>query len=843
MASPFSIFRKHQRVSLAVITFLAMFAFVFSGVFSKVANGPTGVARQQVAATWKFGKISTSDVEQHMRWTAVVNKFLLIAWTEAVKKGANVTQYPPEFPDKDRTAVLQTIVLAKKAELMGITVSDDAINQYIDNLTDNKLSTAEKERVFASQMGGGSKSGSDQLFDELRFQLLADHMRMLMASDASDFSVPGMSPYLGSTPAGQWDYFSRVSRQATIEALPVDVKAFVSQVPDPSQETLQQFFDKYKQQLPQYDGPEPGFKIPPRGEFQYFQAVRADFVKQEKPKVTDAQIKEYYDAHKESFRRSSFNFEDEKLSPPIKPEKETPKEPKTGDKSKTEPKSQPAAKPKAGESEKPKADATKPEKSSEKSKDDKPADGKEPAGKSSFNHHDRSSFGALVENRYSSRPRSRADLLAMADPEKSDAKAEPPKAEPAKPAAAKSEPAKQAPAKEPPTVPAKGDAGSKASGKPASEPAAGKSPAAAKSPAAGKSPADDVDSPGDFDPVDSPKVRDQIRETLATQAAGVRINGIFKKLRPKVSAYSAELSKWRGKGSDVDHKPPPPDFKAIAKDFSVEFHETGLVSARELSEKSDFGKSYYGVMQGERLVPAPVDRQAFAASQKAYQTGESEARDGENAFLWWRVDALKPAEVPENLDSVRGEVLQAWKMIEARKLAEAKAAVYAAEVNRRHISLKEAYLFKPNMAKVVEPPPFPWLTVASVPRNTEMQETPPQLRQVKGLDRIGPDFMHTVFNMDVGSAGVAFNHPRTVAYVVQLQDLQPRETTFRGGFLNQIINPADTVTRQALLAAQMASQDAMRAKILAIEREFDFKAVPQDNEQTTAATSSGGEDD
>ena len=65
MASPFSIFRKHQRVMLAGVTILAMVGFVFIGPWSgRSGSGTGGNAKGTEVATWKFGKIYNSDVRR-----------------------------------------------------------------------------------------------------------------------------------------------------------------------------------------------------------------------------------------------------------------------------------------------------------------------------------------------------------------------------------------------------------------------------------------------------------------------------------------------------------------------------------------------------------------------------------------------------------------------------------------------------------------------------------------------------------------------------------------------------------------------------------------------------------
>jgi hypothetical protein len=88
------------------------------------------------------------------------------------------------------------------------------------------------------------------------------------------------------------------------------------------------------------------------------------------------------------------------------------------------------------------------------------------------------------------------------------------------------------------------------------------------------------------------------------------------------------------------------------------------------------------------------------------------------------------------------------------------------------------------------------------------------------------EFMRTVFTTDVGSAAVAFNQPETVAYVVQVQTLNPPEDTLRNDFQTyqaQSANRGDW--GQAGLAARMEARRVGQSAYQAIEDELGFKRL------------------
>ena len=88
MASPFSVFRKNQKVMMAGITILAMAAFVLVNPFgSGRGNGNQQGSPSLSIATWNFGKIYLGDVENRLQSRHMINAFLNQVFAEAKKKG------------------------------------------------------------------------------------------------------------------------------------------------------------------------------------------------------------------------------------------------------------------------------------------------------------------------------------------------------------------------------------------------------------------------------------------------------------------------------------------------------------------------------------------------------------------------------------------------------------------------------------------------------------------------------------------------------------------------------------------------------------------------------------
>jgi hypothetical protein len=335
-----------------------------------------------------------------------------------------------------------------------------------------------------------------------------------------------------------------------------------------------------------------------------------------------------------------------------------------------------------------------------------------------------------------------------------------------------------------------------------------------------------------YDPVDDPKVRDTIRTKLAEERAAKTVKEAFDKLSVKVSAYATTLSSWRINAGEGEKPPAEPDFKTLAKDAGVEFAATGSLSAEEADAQLDLGKGW--VLATTRLIPFRAV--GFSPNQRPYRPEQAMSADFETDFLWWQTES-KPSYVPEFKD-VQDQVRLSWKMLKARTLAAAKAQDYADQVNQQHKTLKEAFQFLPGVI-VHEIDSFTWLS-RSTPMNPAQQGSF-GYTQLKGIDYAAQEFMQTVFSLEKGKAGVTMNQPKTVAYAVQLEDLQPSETVFRQQFVQSLAIPYGDPSLQA---AYIDSRTTLDASIKAIEDEFDYKRlVPAQASSGSSAPSPYSEDD
>ncbi|MBI3837482.1 MAG: hypothetical protein HY288_06070 [Planctomycetia bacterium] len=778
MASPFAVFRRNQKILLAIVGIGAMVAFVFLDPLMKYV-GRTRRQENPVVVQTKFGALTESEIAGIRQSRDLVDLFLKAVSVETVnaqiKKGAIDARMQDQAlnqwygywreqlmvrsaPGPEEAAV-ETLVLSKKAQQLGMVVSDRAINDLLKQVTSDSL-TSDALQTIVNSLQTGRRISVARLFDAIRTEMLASKLIQMFRVSLGDV-----------TPAQRFEYFSRLNRRAKAEVMPLAVADFVSQVADPSPEQLSKFFDEHKDRYPDPSSPEPGFKEPKRAAFQYFKADFAKFKEEFKPQVTEEEIAEYYEKNKTQFRAVDLPADtNEKpkseAAPAESPEAKPDEQPKPeGDKPADAKPAEPAPDAKGVDPAADKPTENKPadEKpaAEPKAANEKPADSQPPQTAT-----DKTPIQVAQIGNGSTRASIRLVSAATADDDR-----------PAEPAA---------PASDAPAAATAGEA--KPETKPAETPAP-ETPADETAKPADEQPAaegaDKPASPPDqmrYEPLE--KVKDSIRDSIAGQKATKRIGEIFEQLSAEMRRYSDDLDVYNAaKSSNSAAKPPKPfPFKELAEAKQVIAKETDLITASEAASGTDIGQVQRPVQDrrsqfGFRL--EPFSEFAFSDSLLIYQPRPVDDNEG-NMYLFWKTKE-RAAYIP-TLDQVRDQVIHAWKMIQARELARTRADEYARQDRAAKIPLKEFFGKQENL-KVIETSSFSWLSSGNVPFDPANSQ--PRISQVDGVERVGPEFMETVFGLSPGDVAVTRNHPRDTVYVVRLIDYEQPTDELRNEFASE----------------------------------------------------------
>jgi hypothetical protein len=280
MAGSFGVFRQYEKAALAALAIMAMLAFFVLPPFLQMGAGAGG--SDPMAVSWNGGGLRESGLQRAVIMRKVMNQFLVETMAAS---GQDPSRMRLADDEKD---VVDTILLAKEAEKNGVVVSNAAINQFLSEWT-NDLVRPETFNGIVNQIGGRMGISQQDVFEALRTVLMARRMESLL--------VGGVG-FEGAPPGWRWDYYRRLEQGATIETVPVVVEKFVEKLPEPTEPALRAFFEKYKDELPAARSPDPGFRQPHRARYDYLVAKADMFQDEEKKKVTDEQIKAFYEDRK-----------------------------------------------------------------------------------------------------------------------------------------------------------------------------------------------------------------------------------------------------------------------------------------------------------------------------------------------------------------------------------------------------------------------------------------------------------------------------------------------------------------------------------------------------------------
>jgi hypothetical protein len=837
MASPFRIFRKHQKVMIATLGILAMIAFVFLDPLMSLVGGRGGGGGRtnDVVVSWDDGELRESDMQRLLRMRAILNHFVQTAWQLGALASGLEGGAPPDLGPVTERAVFQTELFAQAARAEGFVVSDATVNRYIKRITRDNVTSARLREIISQRTAGNVVVTMDTIFAGLKNELLAQ-------AYVSNYLIAAGS----ATPLELWLQWQKLNDRATVEVAPVRVADFVSQVADPTDAQLQTFFDTYKETIQrpvvvvgtQLNSPQPGFKIPRKVAFAFVRADYDTFVEKLMPKVTDQQIADYYEQNKRQYVRTALEADESEgseLTPSDpsaapgttddaapteqQPGGPTTEDPATAQPDPADPEASPSdpdvpesVGPEEGETTPVRPEPDKPKMDEPKTDDPKPDEPEtEDPEPDEPQPEDPEPGEPQPEDPESDEPK--ADDPKPDEPETGDPKPDGPKPGDPEP----DEPQPEDPESDEPESedsesdePEPGDGDQASRSRPvrfrlvaaegeiaADDPTNGAEPAAAADPAETVGGADsavgsdptappvegtggDPPQAGDESGVAEPEyksldeVADEIRREIANQRAAEEMETQLGPLEEQMRKFSDDLQVWVVDSEDQDPdaeplpRPTAPDAAAWAKENGLVFELTSLMSGFQLAA-SDIGQSMV-IADGQPLVSVAFDR------LDDYKPVITIDRQG-NRYLVWRVEAT--AERVPNLEEVRSQVINVWKMREGRELAQKEADRLAEMVRTAGKPMAEV-LTQEKGYTVIRLDPFSWYTVGLVPNSRQMRI---RLSQVDRLEDPGPDFMAAVFELEQSEIGTAMNHPQTLCYVIQLVSREQTRSAMHEDFL------------------------------------------------------------
>jgi hypothetical protein len=809
MSTPFTFFRRHQQITMVSIVILSMVAFTISDMMSNQTNhfvmlgvllggiimGFSGIRQGRWLqysiggaifggiAGWLIpGSVSSTDgfyqdsaigafddqrIQETSTRRSICNAFMAQAFSKVY--GAGTEQFAPQFryyTTLQEDAIFGELLKAE-ADAMQIVVNDEMVSDFINQAVDGRLSEKAFAEIRTGLNIGGLAVTEDQLFEAFRHEIAARlAFTQLSPSTAAVAQPPGV----------YYDMFRRTQVRQRLNAVQLDVDAFLAKVPEPATAEIESTFAQYAKKFPGMDGPgSPGFRQFNKASLAYLE-LSWKSAQDSTPAPTDAEIETFYNEKKDTFYRKE--PEEKPATDPATPSP-APTDPAAPNAAPTDPATPVTPDPATPAPDAPAPDAPEPGTPAPDAPPAQPAESDPKPEGSCLPYHD--------------------ETTKPADP-------------PVTPPPAQDTPA--------PDAPAAPDA---APQPPAAE-TANQPPAAD-----GGDPVPFVIPPVEYRPLDDElksEIREQLHEERIRKAIDEKMDAVMTGLREIERKRSAERRQVVDRNPSMTseqiatemqekHQSLLNEMQALGEKLGLSFVRTKLLNRMDLAagEQTPIGLAL-GYTSG-----APVADEVFSrfpqrdpwedanlfASDRAVRN-QFDLSGNESHYAWW-ITEFSASHIPTlEDDGIREEVILTLKRQQARKLAEARAQELAKLVTDG-LSLPEAE--RKSMADclqgqtvlgetasaalvVKQTQLFSWLEQESAPAMSFQQ---PQLRlgtinwsdESGGvLKAAGDRFMQSVFD-DLGpdKAGVVADDELKSYYVVQVTDRIGDEAVLQQLFLTE----------------------------------------------------------
>jgi hypothetical protein len=807
---------------LAILVLVAIFSFIVVPSMQMYMGDANSAATQgPVIVRWRGGELRRYDVVRMVQSKGQTVNFLAQVANEVIKRGGmpNVPGFRYDFQNNQiqslgisgfvsELAVARTHILNEKAKQLGIVFDDIAIDTFIIDFVNSKLSRKELNDIMDKVSGG--ELTDFRLYQTLKLELAAQVMESTALAGLNASGRPIMSP-------GQaWQYFDRLNRQVRMEGFPVLVADYLPKISEqPSEAEVTELYEKYKEQFSSPTSAEPGFRKRYQTNLDVIEITSEPYIVAEVAKLAPDQVRAEYDR-----RVSLGQYRRPAASPPASttPPADTPATP-PADTPATPPADTPAtppaeipATPPADTPATPPAEipATPPAETPATPPTDTPATPSEPpAGEpkkeGEGNQSQIKAAAADPVRLVSFQETNPAPQAPAGDaPAAETPAAQPPAAE--TPAAEKA-PAQTPPATEPPAaVPA------------GTQPPPVEAPPGLDAPATTPPPATAATTPPPAAPAEEiipfEEVKDEISRSMVLPIAREKMEAAVASIQKPMLQYFTDYGSYKiamEMDASVAKEPTRPDIKKLAEAAGLPYRQTGMVDITDLI-RSPLGRSRStsGETFAERVFTDDLGLfQPFRTLEFDFTAGKI------SEFLVWKLEAKQPY-IPE-LAEVRDDVVAAWKKQKAEKLAEADAAELAKKLAAgTGDDVWKSVVKEEQLPLVVKPTLFTWMTGAN--------QFSPFLSEVEGVDTAGPEFMQKVFATTAGQSGVAPNGPRTIFYVYRVVEFLPDAAELEKRFAT------DTIQGSARTLAFNDAQEMFASWYGELEKELEVKWIASDEE-------------
>ncbi len=271
----FEVFRRHQRKLLAIFAILAMFGFVVSDSLPRLLSSNTS-GRDQPVVTLYGRTIHQSDLNEMAMERSYANQFV-----------SRLMPYfgPNPFGGLKSREMVDALVLRHEADRLKIPSGPEIGREFLKQATQGRMNGELFDMLMADF---NNRVSGEQVLSAIADQV---RMRKVMA-------------LLGGGMVTPYDVFRAYrdqSEKVSAKLVELPVSKFLPQVPEPSAQELQAYYDRYKDVLPDPSRPTPGFKVPRQVQIEVLSIDGNAKARAIKDGISDAELRTAYENRKSDF--------------------------------------------------------------------------------------------------------------------------------------------------------------------------------------------------------------------------------------------------------------------------------------------------------------------------------------------------------------------------------------------------------------------------------------------------------------------------------------------------------------------------------------------------------------
>ena len=278
----FEVFRRHQKKMLAVFAILAMFGFVVSDSLPRLLSSNATGRDQPIVKL--YGKmLHQSELNEMLTERSLANRFLF-----------RIFPYfgPEPFGSLKTRDLVDAVILRHEADRLGIPSGHEVGKDFLMRVTQGRMNADTFQLLM---MDFHNQVSDEQVLSAIADQVRLNYVRGALNSPGRLLGAPMVTPY--DIYRAYRDQNEKVS--AKLVEVPVD--KFLAKVPEPSEAEVREFYDKYKDTLPDPTRSTPGFKVPRQVQVEILSVDGNALARSLKDGLTEAELRAAYENRKSEF--------------------------------------------------------------------------------------------------------------------------------------------------------------------------------------------------------------------------------------------------------------------------------------------------------------------------------------------------------------------------------------------------------------------------------------------------------------------------------------------------------------------------------------------------------------